>query len=131
MKKEKTICAISTPIGNGGISVVRMSGSESKKILQKITKFDTTKMEARKMYLVDICTKNFNERALVVWFKEPYSYTGEEMVEIQCHGGIIIANGILNELISNGAVLAVSGEFTKRAFVNGKMSIWARFSVFL
>lgn len=123
MKKEKTICAISTPIGNGGISVVRMSGSESKKILQKITKFDTTKMEARKMYLVDICTKNFNERALVVWFKEPYSYTGEEMVEIQCHGGIIIANGILNELISNGAVLAVSGEFTKRAFVNGKMSL--------
>lgn len=123
MKKEKTICAISTPIGNGGISVVRMSGSESKKILQKITKFNTEKMEARKMYLVDICTKNFNERALVVWFKEPYSYTGEEMVEIQCHGGIIIANGILNELISNGAALAVSGEFTKRAFVNGKMSL--------
>ncbi len=123
MKKEKTICAISTPIGNGGISVVRMSGSESKKILQKVTKFNTEKMEARKMYLVDIHTQNFDERALVVWFKEPYSYTGEEMVEIQCHGGIIIANGILNELVSKGAVLAESGEFTKRAFVNGKMSL--------
>lgn len=123
MKKEKTICAISTPIGNGGISVVRMSGSESKKILQKITKFDTKKMEARKMYLVEVNTQNFNEKALVVWFQEPYSYTGEEMVEIQCHGGIIIANGILNELLSKGAVLAESGEFTKRAFVNGKMSL--------
>ena len=123
MKKEKTICAISTPIGNGGISVVRMSGSESKKILQKITKFDTQIMEARKMYLVEVNTQNFNEKALVVWFQEPFSYTGEEMVEIQCHGGIIIANGILNELISKGAVLAESGEFTKRAFVNGKMSL--------
>ena len=123
MKKEKTICAISTPIGNGGISVVRMSGSESKRILQKVTKFDTKKMEARKMYLVEVNTQNFNEKALVVWFQEPFSYTGEEMVEIQCHGGIIIANGILNELISKGAVLAESGEFTKRAFVNGKMSL--------
>lgn len=123
MEKNKTICAISTPVGNGGISIVRMSGSESKKILQKITNFDTKKMEARKMYLAKINTKSFNEQGLIVWFKEPYSYTGEEMVEIQCHGGIIIANGILNELIEKGAVLAESGEFTKRAFVNGKMSL--------
>ena len=123
MKKEKTICAISTPIGNGGISIVRMSGPDSKIILQKITTLKTENMEARKLYLTTIKTKNFNEKALVVWFKEPYSYTGEEMVEIQCHGGIIIANGILNELISSGATLAESGEYTKRAFINGKMSL--------
>ncbi len=123
MKKEKTICAISTPIGNGGISVVRMSGPDSKRILQKITTLKTESMEARKMYLATIKTKNFKEKALVVWFKEPYSYTGEEMIEIQCHGGIIIANGILNELISKGATLAESGEFTKRAFINGKISL--------
>ncbi|HAJ77967.1 MAG TPA: tRNA uridine-5-carboxymethylaminomethyl(34) synthesis GTPase MnmE [Clostridiales bacterium] len=123
MEKNKTICAISTPIGNGGISIVRMSGCQSKKILQKIVDFDTEKMEARKMYLTKIHTKNFDEQGLIVWFKEPYSYTGEEMVEIQCHGGIIIANGILNELLEKGAVLAESGEFTKRAFVNGKMSL--------
>ena len=123
MEKNKTICAISTPIGNGGISIVRMSGDESKKILQKITDFDTKKMEARKMYLAKIHTQNFDEQALVVWFEIPNSYTGENMVEIQCHGGIVIANGILNELISKGAVLAESGEFSKRAFVNGKMSL--------
>ena len=80
-------------------------------------------MEARKMYLSKIHTKNFDEQALVVWFKEPNSYTGEDMVEIQCHGGIVIANGILNELLSNGATLAESGEFSKRAFINGKMSL--------
>ena len=123
MEKNKTICAISTPIGNGGISIVRLSGNKSKKILQKITPLDTNKMEARKLYLTKVHTKNFDEQALVVWFKEPYSYTGEEMVEIQCHGGIIIANGILNELLANGATLAESGEFSKRAFMNGKMSL--------
>lgn len=123
MEKNKTICAISTPIGNGGISIVRLSGNKSRKILQKITPLDTEKMEARKMYLTKIHTKNFDEQALVVWFKEPYSYTGEEMVEIQCHGGIVIANGILNELLAKGATLAESGEFSKRAFINGKMSL--------
>ena len=123
MEKEKTICAISTPIGNGGISVVRMSGAKSKQILQKITTLDTKKMTARKMYLAKIKTANFEEQALVVWFEEPLSYTGEEMVEIQCHGGIVIANGILSELLKNGAKLAESGEFTKRAFINGKMSL--------
>ena len=121
--KEKTICAISTPIGNGGISVVRMSGSDSKKILQKITTFDTTKMEARKLHLATITTPNFNEQALIVWFEDKNSFTGEEMIEIQCHGGIIIANGILNALINNGARLAEHGEFSKRAFVNGRLSL--------
>ena len=123
MKKEKTICAISTPIGNGGISIVRMSGTESKKILQKVTSLNVEKMIARKMYLAKIHTKNFDEQGLVVWFKTPNSYTGEDMVEIQCHGGIVIANGILNSLLENGASLAESGEFSKRAFVNGKMSL--------
>lgn len=123
MEKNVTICAISTPIGNGGISVVRMSGNESKAILQKISNVCTDKMEARKMYLSTIKTKNFNEQALVVWFKAPHSYTGEDMVEIQCHGGIVIANGILDALIENGATLAEAGEFSKRAFLNGKMSL--------
>ena len=64
--KEKTICAISTPIGNGGISIVRMSGENSKQILQSITTFETTKMEPRKLYLANIKTQNFNDQALVV-----------------------------------------------------------------
>lgn len=120
---EKTVCAISTPIGNGGISIVRMTGPQSKEILQKITSFDCSKMEARKLYLAKILAKNFNEEALIVWFKAPNSYTGEEMAEIQCHGGIIIANGILNTLTECGATLAEAGEFSRRAFTNGKLSL--------
>ena len=102
---------------------MRMSGENSKTILQKATPFDTNKLEPRKLTLAKIHTQNFDEQALVVWFAAPNSYTGEDMVEIQCHGGIVIANGILNELLKNGAVLAEAGEFTKRAFVNGKISL--------
>lgn len=120
---SNTICAISTPLGNGGISVVRMSGEESRKILQKLTPLNTNTMEDRKMYLTTIKTDNFTEQALVVCFYAPNSYTGEEIVEIQCHGGIKIASGILNQLLNSGCVLAEAGEFTKRAFVNGKMSL--------
>lgn len=121
--ENKTICAISTPIGNGGISIVRMSGKESKQILQKITAFKTDIMEPRKLYLAKIKTENFDDQALVVWFKAPFSYTGEDMVEIQCHGGVVIANGILHTLLKYGCVLAENGEFTKRAFINGKISL--------
>ncbi|MBQ0017264.1 MAG: tRNA uridine-5-carboxymethylaminomethyl(34) synthesis GTPase MnmE [Clostridiales bacterium] len=121
--ENKTICAISTPLGNGGIAIVRMSGKDSKKVLQKITKKDVSKFEARKLYLTKIETENFNDNALVVCFNNPNSYTGEDMVEIQCHGGVVIAKGILNTLIKNGAKLAEAGEFTKRAFLNGKISL--------
>lgn len=120
---NQTICAISTPIGNGGISVVRMSGTKSKDILQKLITFDVLTMEDRKMYLTTIRTENFLEQALVVCFFAPNSYTGEDVVEIQCHGGVQIAKGILNELLKCGGVLAEAGEFTKRAFINGKLSL--------
>ena len=120
---SKTICAISTPVGNGGISIVRISGENALNIVNKITEKDIRKFEPRKLYLTKIMTENFNDNALVVFFKSPFSYTGEDLVEIQCHGGILIAKGILNALLSNGAVMAESGEFTKRAFVNGKISL--------
>lgn len=123
MTNEKTICAISTPLGNGGIAVVRMSGKDSLKILQKVTTRDVSKIEPRKLYLSNINAENFNDKALVVYFKAPNSYTSEDMVEIQCHGGVVIAKGILNSLIENGATLALAGEFTKRAFLNGKVSL--------
>lgn len=121
--ENKTICAISTPIGNGGIAIVRMSGKESLKILNKICVGKNLNFEPRKLTLTQIKTENFNDKALVVYFKNPASYTGEDMVEIQCHGGVLIAKGILDSLIKNGATLAEAGEFTKRAFMNGKMSL--------
>ena len=119
---EKTICAISTPIGNGGISIVRLSGKDSFKVLSKIcNKKDN--YEPRKLYLTNIKAEHFSDKALVVQFTAPNSYTGEDMAEIQCHGGVTIAKGILNALIKNGAKLAEPGEFTKRAFLNGKLSL--------
>lgn len=120
---NKTICAISTPIGNGGISIVRISGSKSIDICQNLTTKNLLKIEPRKLYLTNISAENFKDNALIVYFKAPFSYTGEDMIEIQCHGGIQVAKGILNSLIKNGATLAEAGEFTKRAFINGKISL--------
>lgn len=120
---EKTICAISTPIGVGGISVIRLSGKNSLDIVNKILDKKIENPEPRKMLLKTIKTKNFCDNCLVVFFKAPFSYTGEDIVEIQCHGGIFITNEILKALLDCGATLAENGEFTKRAFLNGKLSL--------
>ena len=122
---EKTICAISTPLGNGGISIVRISGSEAKNVAQKFVDKNIEKFEARKLYLCKITTESFLEQALVVYFKAPFSYTGEDLIEIQCHGGVFIANEILKQCVKSGASLAEAGEFSKRAFLNGKLSLEA------
>jgi len=120
---EKTICAISTPIGVGGISIIRLSGKESLNILSKILEKPILNIEPRKMYLKTIVCKNIKDKAMVVYFKAPYSFTGEDLVEIQCHGGVYLTNEILKTLLSNGATLAENGEFTKRAFLNGKITL--------
>ena len=119
---EKTICAISTPIGVGGISVIRISGKKSLEVVNSV--LDTPlKIEPRKMQLKNVKINNITDKAMVVYFKAPFSFTGEDVVEIQCHGGVYITNLILNKLIKNGATLAENGEFTKRAFLNGKMTL--------
>ncbi len=120
---EKTICAISTPIGVGGISVIRLSGKESVNIVNKILEKPLVFPEPRKMLLKTIKTNDFCDEVLVVFFKAPFSYTGEDIIEIQCHGGIYITQEILKALLDNGASLAENGEFTKRAFLNGKLSL--------
>ena len=122
----KTIVAISTPIGSGGISIVRMSGSNSfsiaKKMISKI-KGDSKIFEPRKMYLCKIDADKFSDMGLVVFFKGPESFTGEDMVEFQLHGGAFLADGILKKCLSLGAEMAEGGEFSKRAFLNGKTSL--------
>ena len=120
---EKTICAISTPIGVGGISIIRLSGNESLNIVNKILEHPIIKPEPRKMLLKKIKANNIKDNAMVVYFKAPYSFTGEDLVEIQCHGGVFLTNEILNALLENGATMAENGEFTKRAFLNGKLSL--------
>lgn len=122
----KTICAISTPIGTGGISIIRMSGSESLGIAQKIfspykSRWDD--IEPRKMYLGKIKTPNFTDKGLCVYFKAPNSYTGEDVIEFHLHGGNALTLGVLNQCLSMGAEMAEPGEFTKRGFLNGKLSL--------
>lgn len=121
--KNTTIAAISTPIGVGGISIVRLSGKQALEIALKLTGKQKEQIKPRYMHLTKIKTTNFLEQGLMVYFNAPNSYTGEDMVELQCHGGVVIANGILDELLKNGAVLAEDGEFTKRAFLNGKLTL--------
>ncbi len=122
----KTIVAISTPAGNGGIGIVRMSGDNSLEILKKIFKpVKTGDFEPNVLRLGDIIDSEGNvvDQVLVSYFKAPRSYTGEDICEVNCHGGYIASKKVLELLLENGATPAAGGEFTKRAFLNGKMDL--------
>ncbi len=127
MENKDTIVAVSTGSSSGAISIVRMSGGEAISIADML--FSTTnktkpsELTPRMLTLGTISTKSFNEQAMCVVFKAPKSYTGEDMVEFQCHGGNQIANGVMRACIECGARIATNGEFTKRAFLNGKVSL--------
>jgi len=117
---KTTIAAIATPNGVGAISIVRVSGDKALEIAKKITKKD---LLPRKATLSKLYDKN-NELidiGLVIYFKGPHSFTGEDVVEFQCHGGVIVSKMVLETLFEYGAVPAMPGEFTKRAFLNGKI----------
>lgn len=122
---EDTIAAISTPIGVGGISIVRVSGNDALQVTSKVfsCKTPVNDFAPRYMYLGTFKTKEFEEKCLCVYFKAPYSYTGEDLIEFQCHGGVVVTKKILDTLLENGCRLADGGEFTKRAFMNGKLSL--------
>jgi len=121
---EKTIACISTPLGTGAISIIRISGPECLNIAKKVF-FCKNKdnIVPRYLYLGDFIYKNINDKCLMVHFKAPLSYTGEDMVEFQCHGGEFLAENILKSLLDCGAVLAENGEFSKIAFMNGKLTL--------
>ena len=117
-----TISAIATPIGNGGVSIVRLSGPDAFKIIDKM--FSSQNLTAGKIYHGWVMENNTKlDEVIVLPFKAPNSYTGEDVIEIQCHGGIHITNKILDLTIQNGARYAEKGEYTKRAFLNGKMDL--------
>ncbi len=117
-----TISAIATPIGNGGVSIVRISGEKSFEIIHKI--FSSQNLIAGKIYHGWIIEDGEKlDEVIVLPFKAPNSYTGEDVIEIQCHGGVHITNKILDLTIKNGARYAEKGEYTKRAFLNRKMDL--------
>lgn len=122
-----TIAAISTAPGNAGIGIIRLSGDDCFKILQKI--FKPKNKGEIKGYTIkygNIVKRENDEiidEVLVSYFVAPKSYTRENMCEINSHGGIVVENQILEECLKNGAVLAEPGEFTKRAFMNGRIDL--------
>lgn len=123
--ENRNIVAISTCLGNGGISIIRMSGSNVLNIASRVF-FAKTKVqdfEPRKMYLGTFKYKDISDKCLCVYFRSPYSYTGEDMIEFQCHGGITLTNKIYESLVDIGCTPASRGEFSKLAFLNGKISL--------
>ena len=123
-----TICAIATPLALGGISVIRISGKDAitvgAAIFSTASGMSVEKMEANTCAYGKIISggKEIDDGIITV-FRAPKSFTGEDVCEISCHGGIFVTKQVLRAAIENGAVPAQAGEFTKRAFLNGKMSL--------
>ncbi len=123
MFDDATIVAIATANGIGSISIVRISGVNALEIAKKISKKNTFQPRlATLSYIYDENNETIDE-AIVLYFKAPFSFTGEDVVEFQCHGGVAIANIIVDEVLKYGARLANPGEFSKRAFFNNKIDL--------
>src|SRR5882757_3034054 len=126
MTLEDTIAAIATPVGEGAIAVLRLSGSEAKAIVSSIFRDGTSvaEWEPRRLYLGEVWSQDGKiDQVLGTYFRAPHSYTGQDLIEISCHGGILVTRQILALLLRSGARAAEPGEFTQRAFLNGKMDL--------
>ncbi len=124
---EETIAAIATPAGKGGVGIVRLSGKDPLSVAAAMFtpsgKTSVSDFVPYRMYPGTIDCGGFTDYGMAVYFKAPHSYTGEDVVEFQCHGGESIVRGVLKRALSLGARSAGKGEFTKRAFLNGKLSL--------
>ena len=129
LRNDDTICAVATPPGSGAIAVIRMSGKESLPVLFKLFRplkknLTQENIESHHQYFGKLYEgDNEIDEVLISFFKGPHSYTGEDSVEIYCHGSVYIQQKIIEVLINNGVRLAAAGDFTKRAFLNGKMDL--------
>src|SRR5580692_8906953 len=126
MSLDDTIAAISTAVGEGAIAVLRISGREAIKVVSRIFRgsISPEKMQARRSYFGEVYDATGTvDQILLTLFRGPHSYTGEDLVEISCHGGILVTRKILSLLLDAGARSAEPGEFTQRAFLNGKMDL--------
>ncbi len=125
-RDQHTICAVATPYGRGGISVIRISGERALAIARALCLFVPEDMESHRVYyglLVDQETKIEIDEVMFTFFAKGRSFTGENSVEISCHGNPVICERILQNLTSLGARIADRGEFTYRAFINGRIDL--------
>jgi len=118
---KKTITAIATPVGEGGVGIIRVSGSDALSISQKLLNVKLDK--PRYFYRTTLQTANIKDDVMAVYFKAPNSFTGEDVVELHCHGNYLILNNVVAALIQKGCTIAEPGEFTRRAFLNGKLDL--------
>ncbi|WP_300379707.1 tRNA uridine-5-carboxymethylaminomethyl(34) synthesis GTPase MnmE [Clostridium sp.] len=130
MKEFDTICAISTAIGEGGIAIIRVSGDKSLDIVSKIFRAKSGKeIKDMKTYtmryghIIDIDNNDLVDEVIISYMKGPRSFTAEDTVEINCHGGVTSTNKVLEMVIKAGSRIAEPGEFTKRAFLNGRIDL--------
>ncbi len=115
------IVALSTAVGRGAVAIIRLSGSGCIELAGRY--FSPMPKGASYLKVGKFTTPHFIDRCMCVYFVAPHSYTGEDMVEIHCHGGMSVVEGIISTLIGGGARMAQNGEFSKRAFVNGKQNL--------
>ncbi|ACD21788.1 tRNA uridine-5-carboxymethylaminomethyl(34) synthesis GTPase MnmE [Clostridium botulinum] len=130
MREFDTICGIATPIGEGGVSIIRISGSKALDIISKIfvgkNNIDLKQMKTYTMrygHIIELESKDVIDEVIISYMKGPHSYTTEDIIEINCHGGVISTNSVMNQVIKAGVRVAEPGEFTKRAFLNGRIDL--------
>ncbi len=125
--KNDVVVSISTPLGKGAVAIVRMSGQGSLDVALKLfycDKLQIEKISPRFMYFGKLSLgNNVFEECLMVYFKAPFSYTGEDIVEFQIHGGVLLAQKVVERCLESGARMAEAGEYSKRAFLNGKITL--------
>ena len=118
-----TICAIATANGIGSIAIVRISGDKALDIAKNLTKKENLSPRYATLSNIYNHENDLIDESIVIYFQAPYSFTAEDVVEIQCHGGFIVAQSILKAILASGARLANAGEFSKRAFFNGRIDL--------
>ena len=123
-KKKDTICALATGSGLGAIAIIRVSGSEAINICKKVFSKNIADVKSHTIHFGTINDKvDVIDEVLLSIFRNPHSFTGEDVIEISCHSSVFIQQKILQLLIENGSRMANPGEFTLRAFTNGKMDL--------
>ena len=118
-----TIAAIATAHGMGSIAVVRLSGNDALKIAKRLSRKEELKPRYATLTNLYDANDELIDEAILLYFKAPHSFTAEDVVEFQCHGGMIVAQSILKAVMDSGARLAEPGEFSKRAFFNGRIDL--------
>ena len=121
---EDTIAAVSTAKGKGGVAMIRISGPDALEVAKRVFRTHGSQVVPRRCLYGDIIRENeIIDDGTLTYFAAPHSYTGEDVCEICCHGGIYVTSAVLEAVLSSGARIAGAGEFTRRAYINGKLTL--------